>query len=520
LFKEFLTIDDLKKLSWSKIEKLQNRRFVSIVHNLLPHSVFYKEFFKKHMLHPQDIKSVEDWKRYKLPLIKKKTYIERTRDFIIFPKGSHKEIFDIYFKFVASISKQEGARLLSTGLSAKLSKRQKEKLSKEVRSFFKPKMPAFAGGSESGHPIPVLITANQKLKIMVNTADISAYLIITRHFNNPDDSVTAMNLFPYAPHIAWQIINMAAELRADLNLSTAAGGFLSTDKLIRIAKSSKPNVFSGMVDYLINIFLPKAIEEGVKLDKKVVFLNGATKMLQIQREQIKKLFKELGVSEVIVLDGYGASELKEATLAECEEGSGFHHVSPLSNIIRTVKIGKVDPDSDYIYDWDFTSNEEGGYAAIWNIDGAGTLLQGYLLGDHYDKVTTDRCPHCGLNVKRIYNINRIADLATEMKIMGIDEEKIDGTTINLTALRERLLNLHDIREAQLVVHHGNPKDELIVNYIPKSKNYAKVRKEIKAAFDKYSDVHPAEINKIKLSDIYNEKNLKYNGIMRKNNEIH
>jgi phenylacetate-coenzyme A ligase PaaK-like adenylate-forming protein len=485
-------------LHWKKIESLQNRRFRSALRCLLPHSKFYKKFFKQHKVDPRKIKCVEDWKKYRLPLIKKRVYLNNTRDFIVIPEGSHEEIFLEYLKYVFSLNKYEGTKLLLRGAVS---------------------MPAFAGGTESGHPIPVLITAKQKFGSMVNTADISAYLIISRHMDGVEN-IVGMNLFPYAPHIAWQIINMAAELRTDLNLSTAAGGFLGTEKLINIAKSAKPNVYSGMIDYLLNVFLPQAREEGVKLKGKVVFLNGATKMHEIQREKIKQMLKNLGAKEVVALDGYGASELKEATLAECEEGSGFHHVAPLSNIIRTVKVGKVDPDSDYIYDWDFTAEEEGGYAAIWNIDGAGTLLEGYLLGDHYERITTNPCPYCGLHVKRIFNINRIADLETEMKIMGVDEEKVDGALVNLTALREQLLHLHGIKEAQLVVEHANPHDRLMVKYVPSGNHDAKTRENIKKIFRKCCDVHPSSIQKIKLTDLYNEKNLKYNGILRKGNGIH
>jgi phenylacetate-CoA ligase len=519
MLKEYLTLDELKKTSWKKIQSMQNRRFQATARYLLPLAAFYREFFKKHKVDVNKIRSVEDWKKLGLPLIKKKLYLDRTRDFIVIPRGSRSKIFLTYLKYAEYIQRLQGTRLLLAGIISKVSEKHFEKLTKEIKSFFRPKMPAFAGGTESGKPVPVLLTSKQKLHSMVNTADISAYLIMTRHFKETE-SITGMNLFPYAPHIAWQVINMAAELRTDLNLCTAAGGFLGTEKLINITKAAKPNVFSGMVDYLINIFLPKALEEGVKLGPKVVFLNGATKMLEIQRQRIKELFHELGAKKVVALDGYGASELKEATLAECEEGSGLHHVAPLSSIIRTVKIGKADPKSDYIYDWDFTSDEEGGYAAVWNIDGAGTLLEGFLLGDHYEKVEIGKCPHCGLDVKRIYNINRINDIETEIKIMGIDEEKINGSKVNLVALRERLLHIKHMKEVQLVLEHSNPKDKLIVNYVPQNATREDLKPQIKEIFEKFSDVHPETIKKISMSDLYNEKNLKYCGILKKCHGIH
>jgi phenylacetate-CoA ligase len=519
MLKEFLTLEELKKIKWEKIKTIQNRRFQATARYLLLLTAFYRDFFRKHKVDVNRIRSVEDWKKLGLPLIKKKLYLDRTRDFIVIPRGSQSKIFLIYLKYAEYLQRLQGTRLLLTGIVSKISEKHMENLTKEIKSFFRPKMPAFAGGTETGKPAPVLLTSKQKLHSMVNTADISAYLIMTRHFRG-NESITGMNLFPYAPHIAWQVINMAAELRSDLNLCTAAGGFLGTEKLISIAKTAKPNVFSGMVDYLINVFLPQALEEGVKLGPKVVFLNGATKMLEIQRQRIKELFHELGAKKVIALDGYGASELKEATLAECEEGSGLHHVAPLSTIIRTVKIGKADPKSDYIYDWDFTSDEEGGYAAVWNIDGAGTLLQGFLLGDHFERVETGRCPHCGLDVKRFYNVNRISDLETEIKIMGIDEEKVHGSKVNLVALRERLLHIKHMKEVQLELQHLNPHDKLIVKYVPQNATREDLTPYIKEVFKKFCDIHPDAIKKISMSDLYSEKNLKYCGIIKKYHGLH
>lgn len=513
MLKEALTLEELRKLGSKKITSLQNKRFQATIRYMLPNAAFYIEFFERHNVDPKNIKTVEDWKKFGLPLIKKKLYLDRIKDFIVRPQGSGDQIFKNYLKYAFYLDRYEGFKLLFSGLVSKVWPKWHSRLKKEVKAFFMPKMPAFAGGTESGRPAPVLLTAKQKFFNMTNTADISAYLVITRHFG--EETITGMNLFPYAPHVAWQIINMAAELRTDLNLCTAAGGVLSTEKLINIAKGAQPNLFSGMVDYLINVFLPKACEEGLELGERIVFLNGATKMLEVQRRQVKEMFKKLGAKNVIALDGYGASELKETTLAECEEGSGFHHVAPLSSIIRTVKVGEADPESGYIYDWDFTPNEEGGYAAIWNIDGAGTLLEGYLLGDHYERITNDKCPHCGLNVERVYNINRIVDLETEMRIMGVDEEKIKGTIVDLAALREKLLSLEGIREVQLIVEQGTAGDKLIIKYVPAAGKAEELKLKIKEVFKKFSDVQPDSIEEVKISDLYIERDFKYQGILRK-----
>jgi phenylacetate-coenzyme A ligase PaaK-like adenylate-forming protein len=518
LLREYLSLDELRRLNWKKIESLQNARLAATAKSFLPHVPFYRKFFKEHRVDASKIKRVEDWKRLGLPLIKEKLYIDEPRNFIVRPAGSRRAMFLNYMKYVFSLNKKEGIKLLLANAASWFIYRLNEELMKEIKSYFYPKMLVFIGGSETGHPVPVHITGRQKTHNMANTADISAYLIISRHLEKSEKEIISMNLFPFAPHTAWHIIDMGAELRSDLNLCTAAGGFLSTEKLIAMAKSAKPNVYSGMAPYMINIFLPRARDEGVRLKGKIVFLNGATKMLEIQRQQIKELFKDLGAEEVVALDGYGASELKEGTLVECEEGSGFHHISPLSNIIRPVKIGNCDPHSEYIYDWDFSKEDEGGYAAIWNIDGAGTLLAGYLLGDYYEKISTDPCPHCGLSVMRVYGINRICDLETEMKIMGLEEEKVSGARVNLSALKEHLLHLKELEDVQLVVNHGVPRDQLIVKYVPRTDDDKKIHHLIREVFLKFSEIQPSAVEKIDLPNLYSDIKLKPEESVRKDNE--
>ena len=413
MLKEILTRAELTELDWPAIEAIQNNKLRAAAKYLLPQTPVYRQLFSACGVDPSKIRSVEDWKKSGLPLIRKKLFLDKGRDFIVRPQFEAEKIFLLYLKYAWSLDKSEGIRLALSALLALLVDPWHRKLKREVRSFFVPKMPIFAGGTEYGRPTAVLMTAKQKRHQMFNTAEICAYLTICRHFKD-DDNLTLMNLFPYAPHIAWQIINLTADWWADMNLCTASGGFLNTEKLTSMAKVSAPNLYAGMIDYFVNIFLPKAIEAGVKQEGRVLFLNGGTKMLEVQRELARTLLESMGAKDPVVLDGYGASEIKEATLVECEEGTGLHHIAPLVSIIRTVRIGKDNnPDSDLIYDWDFTPDAEGGYAAIWNIDGAGTLLEGFLLGDHYDRIETGPCPHCGLNVQRIYNVNRIADLETE-----------------------------------------------------------------------------------------------------------
>jgi hypothetical protein len=448
--KEYLTLQQLKRMNWGTIERLQQQRFKATVRYMLPQVKAYRDLFKHYNIDPQSINKVEDWKKLGLPLLKKANYKEHPEDFVVHVASD--EAFQHYKQFLEA---QESAAMVSLFLKALT---HRKSLEKEIKNYYVPKMPAFSGGTESGKPVPVFITARQK-QTMQRILDIAAQLI----FNNfkPDGTLVGMNLFPYAPHLGWQAVQMALDTAADLNLSTAAGGAIPTEKLVEMAEAFQANIFAGMSDYIRNRWLPVAIEKKIKLPSKALFLNGAQKMHEGERQKIKTLAAKLGVRDAAVLDFFGASELKEDLLPECSPGSGFHHIAPLSAIIRTVR-AEATAKGDWIEDWDFTHPEQGGYGVIWNIDGAGTLLEGYLVGDTYERVAHDKCASCGLRVERIYDVNRIRETEAQLALTGMVEAKVKGTRIDLAAIRGALLKLTDVAEAQIIAH----KAQLLIKIAP------------------------------------------------------
>ena len=426
-----LTIEKLRKYSFEEIKKMQDIRFKATCRYMLPYTPFYANLFKKYGIDPFSLKKIEDWHDKGLPLIKKTTYMKNPKDFIVQP--DQKTIFENHLAYLEDQNEYGTATKLFFSLKKK----------EILHDFYTPKMLIFSGGTETGNPTPVLLTAEQKFDTLKGILKIVGELLLAK-FNA--GSKTGMNVFPYAPHLGWHAVHHALDLNADLNLCTAAGGAMPTERLIALADKSKPNIICGMSDYLRNRFLPMAIEKKIRLPEKVLFVNGAQKMHEAEREKIAELARKTGVKEAIVLDFYVASELKEALMPECKPKSGFHHIAPLSTIIRTVTAEHTTEET--IDEWNFTEN---GYAASWNIDGAGTLLAGYFIGDKYDKVINEQCPNCGLNTTRIYGINRIREVEAQLKLTGIVEEKVKGTRVNLVAIRDAALSIPEVKEAQVVL---------------------------------------------------------------------
>jgi len=428
--REYLTLEQLKKFSFEKIERLQNMRFRATCRFMLPYVPFYANMFKQYGVDPFSLKKIEDWRTTGLPLIKKATYMKNPTDFVMKP-----DIDKIFTNHFAYLDNQDE---YASAIHLLFEENKKEILKK----YYSPKMLIFSGGTESGNPTPVLLTGTQKFDTLMGILRIIGEIALPQF-----EQKVGMNLFPYAPHLGWHAVHHALDINADLNLCTAAGGAMPSERLVALADKAKPNIICGMNDYLRNRWLPLAIERKIKLPEKVIFINGAQKMLDSERERIKELARKVGVTDATVLDLYGASELKEALLPECRQGSGYHHVAPLSSVIKTVEVNHAT--DEVIDDWNFSPN---GYAASWNIDGAGTLLAGYFIGDKYDNVVNERCSNCNLNVTRLYGINRIREVEAQWKFTGMVEEKIKGTRVNLVAIRELALSVPEVEEAQVYLN--------------------------------------------------------------------
>jgi len=470
------TIAELKTTCWDSIKRMQDKKFSLTAKHLLPITPFYSKLFATYGVDAHKLKTVDDWKTEGLPLIKKATYMKQWKDFV--PKPSPKEAREIYSDLVIGKTEFYAKALFDN------------KIAREVKEYFYPKMIAFSAGTTTGQPTPFMITGTQKQKMNELMKEITGYLI-KLYLNNVDTK--GMNLFPYAPHIAWHAVHAALE-NADLNLCTAAGGAIKTERLVQIASDAQPNILCGMVGYLKHRFLPMAISAKIQLPKRTMFVNGATKIYEPERQKIRELAAKIGVAEAIVLDMYGASEMKHDLLPECNEHSGYHHVMPLANIIRTVQTKGTT--NEYIDEYNFSN---GGFGAIWNIDGGGTILEGYLIGDYFDEITTEPCS-CGLKTETIRGITRVENLGLQLKLTGMVEEKIKGTRVNISELRAKVLAVKDVDECQILVKKGKITIK-VVGKGTKSKISELLKKE----------EYTAEIKETKIDEILGEK-MKFEGI--------
>jgi len=152
------------------------------------------------------------------------------------------------------------------------------------------------------------------------------------------------------------------------------------------------------------------------------------------------------------------------------------------------------------------------------MDGAGTLIEGFLLGDRAVQLSGP-CPVCGSHVERFVNPLRADELDTQLMVMGLVEQKVKGASVNLTDLRTQLMEMPEISELQLIISKqdlsdsGSP-DVLKIHITPEddiSIGEDELIEKVKAKTKQLSEITP-EVKTMDINELMGE-GLKFKGIV-------
>ncbi len=459
--KQFLTFNELKSLNYKEIEAMQNRKFRAFIrYQVYPNHPFYRQLFKKYNVDPFKLHTPTDWRKYGLPLTKKTDYKENLREFVLNPQKVDGEdrapaevIRNLLDYYKEAGYKKDRSYVFRRGLKVKLrigKDQATQELLNHIKYQYAPRFFWFSSGRASGLPSPVFLTHYDN-ELMINNMAKSGKMAIDPWVKDGFE-LRAMNLFPAAPHLGFFGVDGGLLRMADFIVRSTAGGAIPTEKLIQLAELFKVNGFAAMPGYLRNIFCRELKTLKPKLEPRGIVLLAGERIYDPVIDDIKNYFAEAGMTETRVIGGWAASETKIGVACQCVEKGGYHNLSPLAFAVRFVKF------TDDAGNYEFSTSEEGGYMTIFHVDGRGSMFEGYLMGDHSDKVVYDKCEHCGLEMPCFFNISRESEYLSQMQVMGVAEKKIKGATVNLTALRESLLALNEVDEIQIVVSKTDPQD--------------------------------------------------------------
>lgn len=390
-----------------------------LTRRVLPFSAHYRQLFAEYGIHPEDIRSMSDWS--KVPFTSKVDLAvprERQREFVLIPDRD--------------LLKREPRVILNTIFHG--TARTKEKLEAE----FRPVLLTSTTG-RSSEPVPFLYTKHDLAHMEVTGRRIM-------EVGRSQQDYRHVNLFPYAPHLAFWQTHYAGLGFGTFVLSSGGGKTLGTDGNIAIIDRIQPDILIGMPTFVYHV-LHQAVEEKRHWPNLKRIVLGGEKTPDGLRAKLRELCTQLGSLGTYILSIYAFTEAKMAW-PECptlphESASGWH-LFPDLGLVELIdpKTGQLVPDG------------KPGEIVFTPLDARGTVILRYRTGDLASGgLTWEPCPHCGRRCPRLIGpISRVS----EQRTLNLD--KLKGTLVDFNVLDHLLDDQRGVAAWQIELRkrHDDP----------------------------------------------------------------
>jgi phenylacetate-CoA ligase len=448
------------KLPRQTLRELQAKQLRAYLRDVvLPFHSYYRDLFRRHRLDWRVIENLDDLQE--IPFTSKKDLsggAEKTREFVIAPDP------------------KELARRPSTILRGLVSgvSRTRRHLDREFRPIF---MTSTTG--RSADPVPFVYTAHDLA--ILRTA---GFRLMQLAGGSATDRM--LNMFPFAPHLAFWQTHYAGTVFGVFMLSSGGGKTVGTDGNIRMLRKLNPDVLIGMPTFVYHV-LREAALDGVRCDKLRGIVLGGEKVPQGLRRKLQECASQLEAQDISVISTYGFTEAK---MAWCEclfpvgaEPSGYH-LYPDLGIVEV-----IDPESGAL-------REDGqpGEIVYTSLDARGSAVLRYRTGDIIEGgLTYELCPYCRRTMPRLLGrISRRSDFR-EMQL-----DKVKGTLVDFNELEHVLDDMPHVGSWQIELCKVNDDpmevDELVLHVcLADGGEESSISKEIKRALFARAELHPNRI---------------------------
>ena len=387
---------------------------------LVPFSAHYARMFREQRIDARSIRTVSDLARVpfttKQDLLAAQSDPERRLDFVLRPSP---ELIRAHWPLAKKLG------LVFGGDAAKA----------RLRRAYTPNFATFTTG-RSSDPVAFYYTPHDIELLGV----VGARMLDVHGIGDPLARI--LNLFPFAPHLAfWQTVFAGFETGRFM-LSTGGGKVMGSQASIKLAERIQPDVLIGVPGFVYHV-LREAREKGANLSKVKLVILGAEKVTPGLKQKMSESLAACGANGVTISGTYGFTEARMA-FSECPashaETPGYHFYPDLC------VIEVIDPVTEKVL-----GPGETGELVYTPLDGHGTTVLRYRTGDvAVGGITWEPCPWCRRTVPRIASeLKR----SSEQKAMNLT--KIKGTLVDLSAIGAFLSGLPEVEEWQVVLKKKN-----------------------------------------------------------------
>ncbi len=422
------------RLDRERAHELQGRQLHRFLRScVLPFSAHYRRVFDDAGIDAADIRTVDDLR--KIPFTSK-------QDLLPTPEEPRRSLNFALIPDAKALARRPGviARALFTGRA-----RVKDELDREWRPTF---MTATTGRSTDS--VSFLYTQHDLRNLMLAGGRIAEIARVTREER-------MLNMFPFAPHLAFWCMHYAGVERNTFALSTGGGKCMGTEGNIKAILKLKPQVLVAMPTFIYHV-LQQAIDENTRIEGVRLICLGGEKVPDGTRRKLAAMCAQLGSPGVQVIATYGFTEAKLA-FTECPFTPGDpptgYHVYPDMGILEVINPETGEPVADGV-----------GGEIVWTpINARGTVVLRYRTGDHIENgITWSACPCCGRTLPRLMGrISRVSDFR------AMRFQKVKGTIVDFNELEHALDDVRGLGAWQIELRkaHNDPLDldEIVLHVV-------------------------------------------------------
>ncbi|MCB1065892.1 MAG: phenylacetate--CoA ligase family protein, partial [Verrucomicrobiae bacterium] len=273
--------DHLGREELRDLQFAQLRRYLK--NSVLPFSKYYGRLFAREGIEVEDLRSWNDWAR--VPFTSKKDLLAipgsaaKTRDFVLIPDP------EVLKRRPSTILKA-----LTRGPAG-----AKAALEREYRPIL---MTSTTG--RSSEPVPFFYTQHD-----LDNLEVAGRRMM--EVCNSKADWRHLNLFPFAPHLAFWQAHYAGLGYNTFCLSTGGGKVMGTEGNVRLLGKIQPDALIGMPTFVYHV-LQQAVEQAIECPTLKRIVLGGEKVPDGMRRKLRALCAELGSHEVAVMATYGFTE--------------------------------------------------------------------------------------------------------------------------------------------------------------------------------------------------------------------
>nr|MDO8134240.1 AMP-binding protein [Candidatus Njordarchaeum guaymaensis] len=400
-----MDVNDPTFKSLKEIEEIRSKNLQRQIKLCAQYSRYYKEFFKKHKINPDIIRTTDDLQ--KMPLTSKKDYMVDPLAFKL--EFDRLGLFDATWDIT------------------------------------------YTTGTTSGRPSPFYTTVHDHY---------ASLLQAVRSFKigggpTPDDMM--INLFPLGPipHIGWgKTVEYPIACGIPLicaNVGSPHPEFpvhrkmqFAIDLIEKYSKMQKAAgrsvIFMGIASFIRRLLM---LAERQSKDFSAVRMVRALgeAVPKEMRDDIRQRLQNMGAGEVFVGNDYGFTEIQGST-TECVELGGCHNPAPDLHYLEVVNRETGERLED---------GKEGALA-VTHLNRRGTVLLRYVIGDLV-AITRETCPHCGRNGERIIIVTGSTYATRSSELL-----KVKGVLINPEIIRNEVVTTAGVAEYCIILKKEDPQD--------------------------------------------------------------